>query len=163
MKPVVLLSLGALLLGTTLARATFNYAYGVDEYVTISAGISPVGKYAITTHGEGDDGYTNFHVYLTNAVTGKKVGPLEEIVNTLDTGAGAFCAQWSKDSQYVTIIYRIDRHEPLKVMSYRLGHGRAFPQTAAPVDATDAQTTYWGSKSSDPLPPAKIFGTSKPQ
>ena len=78
-----------LLFGTTVGLATSNYNYGADEYVTVAKGISPDARYAITAHGEGDLGYDNFHIYLTNAVTGRKIGPLEEIVGTLDTGAGA--------------------------------------------------------------------------
>ena len=100
----------SILVSAASAVATSNYNYGRDEYVTIANGISPDGKYAITAHGEGDLGYDNFHIFLTDTETGKKIGPLEEIVKTLDTGAGAFCAQWSQDSQKVVIVYRIDRH-----------------------------------------------------
>ncbi|HMF80891.1 MAG TPA: hypothetical protein VK562_05760 [Candidatus Acidoferrum sp.] len=46
-----LLLLLALLLPFGLARATSNYEYGPDEYVTIANGISPDGRYAITAHG----------------------------------------------------------------------------------------------------------------
>ena len=109
----------------TVALATSNYQYRPDEYVTIAKGISPNGKYAITAHGEGELGCDNFHIFLTDAVTGKKIGPLEEIVETLDTGADAFCAKWSKDSQQVVIIYRVDRHAPLKAVSYHIANGRA--------------------------------------
>ena len=35
----------------------------------------------ITAHGEGNNGYTNFHIYLMNAPTGAVIGPLEEIAN----------------------------------------------------------------------------------
>jgi hypothetical protein len=121
----LLLFLSAILVPATVALATSNYQYGPDEYVTIAKGISPNGKYAITAHGEGELGYDNFHIFLTNAVTGKKIGPLEEIVETLDTGADAFCAKWSKDSQQVVIIYRVDRHAPLKAVSYHITNGRA--------------------------------------
>ena len=91
------LFLFAMLLRTTVGLATSNHEYGPDEYVTIAKGISPNGTYAITAHGEGDMGYDHFHIYLTNAVRGKKIGPLEEIVEPLDTGADAFCAKWSDD------------------------------------------------------------------
>jgi hypothetical protein len=87
-----------LLLSAISLRATSNYEYGPDEYVTVSNGISPDGKFAITAHGGGELGYDNFHLYLTDANTGKKIGPLEEIKETLDTGADAFAAKWSKDS-----------------------------------------------------------------
>lgn len=116
----LLIFLSAVLVPATVALAASNYQYGPDKYVTIAKGISPNGKYAITAHGEGDLGYDNFHIFLTDAVSGK-IGPLTEILDTLDTGAGAFCAKWSRDSERVVIIYRVDRHAPLKAVSYRIG------------------------------------------
>ena len=110
---------------------TSVYHYGSDEYVTIVSGLSPDGKYAITAHGEGDNGYDHFHIYLTDAVSGKKIGPLEEIVDALDTGADAFCAKWSNDSKTVTIIYRVDqlnRYLPLRAVSYRISERAAHRQ-----------------------------------
>ena len=151
-----------LLLTPLVAQATANHKYGADEYDTIMQGISPDGKWAITTHGDGDYGYDDFHVYLTNNVTGKKVGPMEEIVGTLDTGANAFCAQWSADSTQVTIVYRISRHKPLKVMSYRIGQGRAFPMTKAPVDGNDDWQGYWADYGSTAGPSPKVFGEPSP-
>ena len=120
-RPVLFLC--TLLVPAILVLATSNYEYGPDEYVTIAKGISPNGKYAITAHGEGEYGYDNFHIFLTDGATGKKIGPLQEIVDTLDTGADAFCAKWSTNSQDVVIIYRIDRHEPLKAVSYNIRTG----------------------------------------
>src|SRR5690348_15598566 len=111
-----LLCICATFMAATAALATSSYQYGRDEYVTIANGISPNGRYAITAHGEGDMGYDHFHIFLTDAVTGKKIGPLEEIVDTLDSGADAFCAKWSHGSQDVTIVYRVDRHAPLKAV-----------------------------------------------
>src|SRR6266850_3199339 len=93
----------AMLLGTSSARATSNYEYGPDEYVTITKGISPDGKIAITAHGSGELGEENFHLYLTDAGTGKKIGPLEEIQYFLNTAANKYAAQWSNDGQEVTI------------------------------------------------------------
>jgi hypothetical protein len=46
------------------------------------------GQYSIATDGEGELGHDHFHVYLMDARTGKKVGPLEEIKDTLDTQGG---------------------------------------------------------------------------
>ena len=154
---------GALVLfAATTALATFNYEYGPDEYVTISNGISPDGKIAITTHGEGELGNEKFHVYLFNAVTSKKIGPLEEIVDPLDTGAGAFGAKWSNDSSEVTIVYRVDRHAPLKAMTYRLAKGRAIPATKKPVDVkSDELLQFWRAHCSDSKPPQKTFGTPR--
>ncbi len=155
----LLLFLCALLLPATAALATSNYQYGPDEYVTIAKGISPNAKYAITARGEGEYGYDNFHIFLTDAVTGKKIGPLEEIVETLDTGADAFCAKWSKDSQHVVIIYRVDRHAPLKAVSYQITKRRAR-LIKGPVDVTsEEQISYWQNQCSQSKPSEKIFGT----
>src|SRR4051794_8436153 len=71
----------------SLSIGTSNYEYGRDEYATIAKGISPDGRFAITAHGEGEDGYENFHLYLTDAHTGRHIGPLEEIAKILDTDA----------------------------------------------------------------------------
>ncbi len=108
----------------TTAFATSNREYGPNEYVVIEGGLSPDHKYSIAAHGGGELGYDHFHIYLMNAVTGKKIGPLEEIKDTLDTGADAFYAKWSANSTEVAIRYRIDRREALEVR-YRIGNGRA--------------------------------------
>ncbi len=114
----------ACFLFTLSAQATSNHEYGPDEYVTVVDGKSPDAKYAIATHGEGDLGYDNFHVYLMDAGKDKKIGPLEEIADTLDTGADAFYAQWTKDSGEVAIRYRVDRHEAMEV-KYKIAARRA--------------------------------------
>lgn len=158
----VLLTAALSFLSVTVARATSNYDYGADEYVTVSGGISPDGHYAITTHGEGKGGYGNFHVYLFDAAAGRKIGPLEEIKDTLDTGAGAFGAKWSKDSKTVTVVYRVDRHAPLKQMTYRLEGRRAKPTTPAPVDEDGGPLAkYWQEMCSENRPSPKVFGTPK--
>ena len=122
----MLLGFCGLVFAVTVALGTSNYNYGADEYVTTIKGTSPDGHYAITAHGGGDLGYDHFHIFLTNAITGRKIGPLEEITGTLDTGADAFCARWSEDSQSVLIIYRIDRHAPLKAVSYHIGNAKGY-------------------------------------
>lgn len=105
--------------------ATSNHEYGPNEYAVIDGGLSPDRKHSIAAHGSGELGYGNFHIYLMNAVTGKKIGPLEEIKDNLDTGADAFYAKWSPDSKEVAIRYRIDRREALEVR-YRIDKGRAY-------------------------------------
>jgi len=107
------------------AYATSNYTYKPDEYVVIVDGRSPDGRYTIASHGDGEDGYENFHLYLMDATTGKKIGPLEEIKDTLDTGADAFYAKWSADSSQVSITYRVDRHVAVMVR-YRIANRRAY-------------------------------------
>jgi hypothetical protein len=107
------------------AFATSNYEYKPGEYVTIVDGVSPDHLYSIAAHGEGDMGYDHFHVYLMDGRTGKKIGPLEEISETLDTGADAFYAKWSADSGQVSITYRVDRHSAVAVV-YRIANRRAY-------------------------------------
>ena len=156
-----LIFLCTLIVATTVAFATSNYDYGDDEYVTVAKGISPNGKFAITSHGEGELGYGHFHIFLTDAATGKKVGPLTEIADTLDTGADAFCARWSQDSQQVVIVYRISRQAPLKAVSYKISDRRAR-RLKGPFDVTsDELLSYWQKQCSDAKPSEKIFGTPK--
>jgi hypothetical protein len=152
-----------LALASMPALATSIYEYGPDEYVTISNGISPDHKLAVTTHGEGVMGRGKFHVYLFDSVTSRKIGPLEEIVEIFDTGAEAFGARWSKDSTQVTIVYRVDRHVPLKAMTYRLIKGRAIPATQAPVDVPEGAgglAQFWRDHCSV-YPSWKRIGTPK--
>ena len=158
-----LLLTAVLMLAAATVRATFNYEYGANEYVTIWHGISPDGKLAITTHGEGDLGIDHFRVYLFDAASGKKIGPLEEIKEFLDTGAGAYAAKWKKDSSEVTIVYRVDRHAPLKAMSYRFAEGRAFPLTRQPVDLGDDDPLVhlYVESSQGKQSPERTFGTPK--
>jgi hypothetical protein len=106
-------------------QATSNYSYKPGEYVVIADGRSPDGQYSIAAHGDGDDGYDNFHIYLMDARSGRKIGPLEEIKDALDTGADAFRAHWSADSRQASITYRVDRHVAV-VIRYRIENGRAF-------------------------------------
>ena len=127
-----------LLVGICSVFATSNHEYGKDEYATISNGTSPDKQFSIKAHGEGELGYDNFHLYLFNEKTGKRIGPLTEIADTLDTGADAFAAKWSEDSKTVMIVYRVDRHAPLKSMTYALAKNRAFSMIKEPVDVTSS-------------------------
>ena len=155
-----LASLCAVLLPATLAFATAEYDYGADEFVTIQKGMSPDHKYAITAHGGSENRDERIHIYLHNAVTGKKIGPLEEINEFLDTAPEAFAAKWSKDSQEVTIIWRIDRHEPLRVVIYHIADGRA-KIVKGPGNANNAQTNLWAKLcgGEHPAAPEKVWGT----
>jgi len=159
MVPRFVLLASILLLAATSLRATSNHEYGPDEYVTVSNGMSPDEKFAITAHGGGELGYDNFHLYLTDANTGKNIGPLEEIKETLDTGADAFAAKWSQDSQQVTIVYRVDRHAPLKAVSYRIT-GRRAQHVKGPFDVkSEDLITYWQTHGSGGSVSPKVFGT----
>ena len=160
MKKTFLLAISLLALSMSVTQATSNYHYGSYEYVTIAKGVSPDGKHAITAHGGGPYGYEHFHIYLTDAITGKKIGPLEEIVETLDTRAEAFCAYWTPDSGLVAITYRISRHEPLKTVTYRVASRRAY-LISGPENATDEQVRFWQIQCSAPQPSERVFGTRK--
>ena len=116
------------------ARATSNYEFKPDEFVVIRNGRSPDGKYSIAAHGQGDLGYDNFHLYLMDASTRRKIGALEEIKDPLDTGPDAFSAKWSADSRQVSITYRVDRREAVMVR-YRIENGRAT-RISGPVKVT---------------------------
>jgi hypothetical protein len=105
--------------------ATLNYRYERGEYVTVIGGTSPDGRYSIATHGCGELGYEHWHVYLMDAQSGKKIGPLEEIRDPLDTSAEGYFAKWSMDSNRVSITYRADRHMAVRIV-YRIARGRAF-------------------------------------
>ena len=155
----VALFVSAFVLPITFALATSNYQYGRDEYVTVATGISPDGQYAITAHGGGELGYDNFHLYLTDVGTGKNFGPLKEIIETLDTGANAFSAKWSSNSKHVIIIYRVDRHAPLKAVKYRIA-GRRARCIKGPFNVTSEELAkYWRDHSSGTAPSPKTFGT----
>jgi len=149
-----------LFLPASFVCATSNYEYGEDEYVTVTTGISPDEKFAITAHGNGELGDEDFHLYLTDATTGKNLETLKEVEETLDTGADAFAAKWSKDSQQVAIVYRVDRRE-LKAVVYRIADGHAKCLKAPyEVAEKDELAKYFGTHTSDPPPSPKIFGTS---
>ncbi len=149
MKTISSFVISLFLVLVPVLQATDNYEYKKDEYLVISNGTSPDKKWAIKAHGDGVDGYENFHLYLVDAASGKTVGPLTEVVDNLDTGAGSFAALWSKDSKTVTIVYRVSRHEPLQSMTYTLVQGRALPQTKAPVGVTEKSLQdHWTRHSS---------------
>lgn len=159
--PRLLLFVSILLLPVIPVRATSNYEYGPDEYVTVMKGLSPDGKIAITAHGRGQLGDENFHLYLTDTATGKKIGPLEEITEFLDTDANKFAAQWSSDGQEVTLVWRVDRHEPLKAISYRVT-GRQARKIKGPFNVKDGDALekfFIKECVGDGKRSPKIFGT----
>ena len=146
-----------------IALATDNYEYGADEYVTITKGLSPDGRFSITAHGEGELGYGNFHLFLTDAITGRHIGPLDEVAPILDTEAGAFGAIWSKDSSSVTIVWRWSRHDPFKSITYKISPKGASPKTkkAVDVDQDSKLIEFWSKHCSGDTPTEKRFGTPK--
>ena len=101
------------------ALATSTYEYKPGEYVVITDGKSPNGEHSIAAHGEGEYGDENFHLYLMDAKSGKRIGPLEEVKDTLDTGADAFTAKWSADSSEVSIVIAWTGTKWLRSVIYR--------------------------------------------
>lgn len=142
------------------ALATANYEYGADEYVTISQGLSPDGKFAITAHGKGKLGYDDFHLYLTNAMTGEQMGTLIEVDPILDTAAFAFGAIWSKDSRAVTIVWRWSRQDPLQAITYNVTPTRASPRTRKAVEANEF-IKFWRGNCSNYSATPRRFGSPK--
>ena len=92
------------------AAATANYEYRPDEYVTIEQGQAPDRRHALATHGEGEFGDGNFHVWLMR--DGRRIGALPGIDehNNLDTAASAYKAYWAPDSRHVAVSWRVNRH-----------------------------------------------------
>jgi hypothetical protein len=126
MKAVPLFALFLMSLAITTAAATSNYAYKRGEYAIVNRGMSPDGKHSIAAHGDGELGYDNFHIYLMAEPGRRKIGPLEEIAEILDTGYEAYDANWSADSRFVAIAYRESRH--IAVLNiYRVEARRAYP------------------------------------
>ncbi len=120
-------------LSATPAGATSVYEYKQDEYVIVEKGMVPDKRHSIAAHGNGELGDEDFHIYLM-AADHRKIGPLEKIKETLDSGPNAFAAAWSSDSNFVAIRYRIDRHIYVTNI-YRIAPGRAYTITGPSLRA----------------------------
>ena len=114
MRIALLLSL-AIVAGLAVmpARASSEYKYGKDEYVTIRKGLAPDKQLSLASHGEGEYGDDGFHVWLMAEPAHQRIVALEGISsdNILDSAAVAFNALWSQDSHYVGVAHRYSRHE----------------------------------------------------
>jgi hypothetical protein len=109
------------------AAATSNHTYGPHEYLVIADGTAPNRQFSIAAHGNGQDGYDNFHLYLMAEPDHRRIGPLEEVgPDILDTGPEAYRAVWSQDSRHVGLFYRVDRHI-MAMRLYRIQNRRAYP------------------------------------
>ncbi len=119
---------GVLLLLLTLCIASLAQA---AEPIILST--SPSGRLAVAIYSDpefndtkpGDD----TTVYLIEAATKKRIGPLEEV----DADGGGFAKPsenveptWSKDSKFLTIYYRCGRHSYDSLL-YRIEGRRAIP------------------------------------
>jgi hypothetical protein len=108
----ILLATFAALLAIAPAHATDNHQYAKGEYAIIREGLAPNKRLSLASHGEGEFGDTNFHVWLMAEPTHRKIVSLAGIGsdNNLDTGPNAYRAQWSADSRRVAVSFRRERH-----------------------------------------------------
>jgi hypothetical protein len=130
-----ILSLLSLSIATGLAlmpaRATSEYKYGKDEYVTIRGGLAPNKQLSLASHGGGETGDDGFHVWLMTEPAHRRIVALEGISedNILDSAADAFRALWSQDARYVGVAHRYDRHQ-IALNLYRIEGKHAHLITA---------------------------------
>jgi hypothetical protein len=118
--------------------ATAEHRYGPGEYDLIDHGLAPDQQYAIVAHGDREGNPEHLRLFLVDARTYRRIGPLEEVNDAgLDTAPEAFHARWSPDSRHVALSYRTDRHvNALRI--YRIEHRRAFPVSGPGLLATVA-------------------------
>ena len=118
----LLLALAAL----SQAHATAEHHYARGEYAIVEGGRAPNGKFSLASHGEGEFGNDNFHVYLMAVPGHRRIARLDDISsnNNLDTAPDAYHAAWSPDSRYVAVSFRTERHIVTLNLS-RIEGGRA--------------------------------------
>ena len=121
---IIGLVLGEWLAGFTapFAHATNSYDYKPGETRVVDHGLSPDKQFSISA---GNNAKGDFCLYLVDAKSKKRIGPLEEAVDQLDTDADAISAAWSPDSRHIILKYRIDHQESV-VWVYRVENRRAF-------------------------------------
>lgn len=121
-----------LALAAVAARATSNHEYAKGEYAIIHGGLAPNRQLSLASHGEGELGDANFHVWLMAEPAHRKLVALDDISsdNNLDTDPDAYHAFWSKDSRHVGVAFRSSRHE-VTLNLYRID-GRRAREIAAP-------------------------------
>jgi hypothetical protein len=110
------------------ARATDSHDYARDEYAIIDSGLAPNKGISLASHGEGEGGVENFHIWLMAEPAHRKIMALDNIGsnNNLDTGPKSYHAQWSADSRRVAVYFRSDRHV-MQLNLYRIDTQRAHP------------------------------------
>jgi hypothetical protein len=104
------------------ADATATYDYKPGEFLVIKGGKSPDKKFSIVA---GEDKTGGFGIYLMDAQTKKRLGPLEEVATSLDSAPDAYYAHWSPDTKHVGISSRSDRHWMDNII-YRIENRRAY-------------------------------------
>jgi hypothetical protein len=119
-----------LLLATASARATDTHEYAKDEYAIIRDGLAPDRQKSLASHGDGDGGSENFHVWLMGEPAHRRIAALADIGsnNNLDTGPEAYHAFWSADSRHVAVWFRSGRHVA-ELNLYSIEGRRAHPVT----------------------------------
>ena len=110
------------------SRATSNHEYAKDEFAVIREGLAPGKKMSLASHGEGELGDGDFHIWLMSEPAHQKIMALPNIGsdNNLDTAPDAYRAFWSKDGRHVAVAFRSDRHE-VALNLYSVEGGRARP------------------------------------
>jgi hypothetical protein len=120
----------ALLLGLAAAPAcaTSIHEYAKGEYAIIRHGLAPDKRLSLASHGEGELGDENFHVWLMAEPVHRKIAVLDDISshNNLDSGPDAYHGFWSRDSRHVAVAFRSSRHE-VTLNLYRVENRRTHP------------------------------------
>ena len=108
------------------ARATSNHQYAKDEYGIIRDGLAPGKQLSLASHGEGELGDEDFHVWLMAEPAHRRFAKLDAISsdNNLDTDPAAYHAFWSKDSRHVGVGFRSERYV-VTLNLYRIEDRRA--------------------------------------
>jgi hypothetical protein len=109
-------------------RATSNYEYKKDEYALIRGGLAPNKRLSLASHGNGELGDEDFHVWLMSEPNHRRIMALPDISsrNNLDTDPDAYHALWSEDARHVAVAFRTDRHE-IALKLYSIEGGQARP------------------------------------
>jgi hypothetical protein len=117
---------GVLTCALAQAHATSEHTYGKNEYLVIEGGRAPNKLLSIASHGKGEAGRDDFHLYLMVEPAHRKIAQLPGLGpdDVLDTGPDAYEARWTPDSRYVAVGFRSDRHIA-EVRLYRIGNARA--------------------------------------
>jgi hypothetical protein len=114
----------ALLTCIAPVRATDSHDYGRNEYPIIRDGLAPNKRFSLATHGDGEGGADNFHVWLMAEPAHRRIAALPGIGsdNNLDTGPQSYRAVWSADSHHVAVSWRSGRHV-VDLNIYAIGNG----------------------------------------
>ena len=117
---------GVLTWALVQAHATSEHTYEKNEYLVMEGGRAPNKLLSIASHGKGEAGRDDFHLYLMAEPAHRKIAQLPGIGpdDVLDTGPDAYEARWASDSRHVAVGFRSDRHIA-EVRLYRIGNARA--------------------------------------